>query len=182
MAGVAIENRLFRIPPSAKDTTFIDACAAFLTPKMNLSQVMPSGCNLRRVAIEPTNQIVEPERPSASTYSENPTSSGRHTNTSTGCLLHPTPARWWWRCGGLNPCEHGNSRVNPPSGPIACGATTRGPSFSNRVRDAPEAIRDDAPDPHWHARPASSTPAVGGGHARTGRNIETVIVLYIFEQ
>ena len=43
MAGVAIENRLFRIPSCAKDTTFIDACAAFLTPKMELSQVMPSG-------------------------------------------------------------------------------------------------------------------------------------------
>ena len=64
MAGVAIENCLFRIPPSARDTTSIDACAAFFTPKMNLSQVMPSGCNLRRVAIEPTNQIAEPERPS----------------------------------------------------------------------------------------------------------------------
>ena len=70
MAGVAIENRLFRIAPSAKDTTFIDACAAFLT-KMNLSQVMPSGCNLHRVAIEPTQLIAEPESPSASSYSEN---------------------------------------------------------------------------------------------------------------
>ena len=37
---------------------------------MNLSQVMPSGCNLRRVAVEPTNQIAAPERPSASSYSE----------------------------------------------------------------------------------------------------------------
>ena len=46
MAGVAMENRLFRIAPNARDTPFIDACAAFLTPKMELSQVMPSGCNL----------------------------------------------------------------------------------------------------------------------------------------
>ena len=37
MAGVAMESRLFRIHPSARDTPFIDACAAFLTPKMNLS-------------------------------------------------------------------------------------------------------------------------------------------------
>ena len=70
MAGVAIENRVFRIPPCARDTTFIDACAAFLTPKMDLSQVMPSGCNLRRVAVQPRNQLAVPERSSASTFSE----------------------------------------------------------------------------------------------------------------
>ena len=44
MAGVAMESRLLRIHPSARDTPFIDACAAFLMPKMDLSQVMPSGC------------------------------------------------------------------------------------------------------------------------------------------
>ena len=70
MAGVAIENRLFRIPPCARDMTFIDACAAFLTPKMEFSHVMPSGCNLRRVAIQPRNQLAVPERPSASAFSE----------------------------------------------------------------------------------------------------------------
>ena len=70
MAGVAIENHVFRIAPSARDTPFIDACAAFLTPKMDLSQVMPSGCNLRRVAIPPRNQLAIPERPSASAFSE----------------------------------------------------------------------------------------------------------------
>ena len=70
MAGVAIENRLFCIPSCARDATFIDACAAFFTPKMELSQVMPSGCNLRRVAIQPRNQLAVPERPSASAFSE----------------------------------------------------------------------------------------------------------------
>ena len=70
MAGVAMENRLFRIVPNARDTPFIDSCAAFLAPKMELSQVMPSGCNLRRVAIQPRNQIAPPERPSASTFEE----------------------------------------------------------------------------------------------------------------
>ena len=70
MAGVAIENRVFRIVPSARDTPFIDACAAFLTPEMDLSQVMPNGCNLRRVAIQPKNQLAVPERPSASDVSE----------------------------------------------------------------------------------------------------------------
>ena len=70
MAGVAIENRLFRIPPCARDTTFIDACATFLTPKMELSQVMPSDCNLRRFAVQPGNQLAVPERPSASAFSE----------------------------------------------------------------------------------------------------------------
>ena len=71
MAGVAIENRLFRIPSCARDTTFIDACAAFLTQKMELSQVMPSGCNLLRVAVQPRNQLAVPERPRASAFSEN---------------------------------------------------------------------------------------------------------------
>ena len=70
MAGVAMESRLFRIHPSARDTPFIDACVAFLTPKMDLSQVMPSGCNLRRVAHPPENQLAVPDRPSASDYLE----------------------------------------------------------------------------------------------------------------
>ena len=60
MAGVAMESRLFRIPPSARDTPFMDVCTAFLTAKMNLSQVMPSGCNLPAVA----------DRPSSSDYQE----------------------------------------------------------------------------------------------------------------
>ena len=59
MAGVAIEGRVFRIPPSARDTTFIDACAAFLTPKMAL----PSGCNLRRITVQPRHQLAVPNRP-----------------------------------------------------------------------------------------------------------------------
>ena len=70
MAGVAMESRLFRIHPSARDTPFIDACAAFLTPKMDLSKVMPSGCNLHRVAHPPGNQLAVPDRPSASDYQE----------------------------------------------------------------------------------------------------------------
>ena len=70
MAGVAMESRLFRIHPNARDTPFMDACAAFLTPKMNLSQVMPSGCHLRRVAQPPANQLAIPDRPSASDYPE----------------------------------------------------------------------------------------------------------------
>ena len=51
MAGVAIEGSMFHIPSTAVDTGSIDACAAFLTPKMALSQVLPSGSSLRRVAI-----------------------------------------------------------------------------------------------------------------------------------
>ena len=70
MADVAIEGRVFRIPSSARDTAFIDACAAFLTPKMELSQVLPSGCNLRCVTIQPKNQLAVPERPSASIFNE----------------------------------------------------------------------------------------------------------------
>ena len=62
MAGVAMESRLFRIHPSARDTPFIDACAAFLTPKMDLSQVMPSGCYLRQVAHPPGNQLAVPDK------------------------------------------------------------------------------------------------------------------------
>ena len=58
------------IPSSSMDVGFIDACAAYLTPKMSLSQVRPSGANLRRVAIEPKPTRVLPERPSASTYRE----------------------------------------------------------------------------------------------------------------
>ena len=73
MAGVAIEGRVFRNPSTALDTAFMDACAAFLTPKMALSQVLPSGCNLRRVAIQPKHQLAVPERPSASTFNEEET-------------------------------------------------------------------------------------------------------------
>ena len=73
MAGVAIEGRVFRIPSTALDTGSIDACAAFLTPKMALSLVLPSGSNLRRVAIQPKHQLAVPERPRASTFNEEET-------------------------------------------------------------------------------------------------------------
>ena len=63
----------FAILPNARDTPFIDACAAFLKPKMELSQVMPSGCNLRRVAIQQSDQAALPERPSASAFEEEQT-------------------------------------------------------------------------------------------------------------
>ena len=68
MAGVAMEGRMFRIPSSSMDIGFIDACTAHLTPKMALSQVLPSGANLRRVAIEPRPTSSPTQRPSASTY------------------------------------------------------------------------------------------------------------------
>ena len=70
MAGVAMENRLFRIHPNARDTPFMEACAAFLQPKMSLSQVMPSGCHFRRVAQPPTDLPAVADRPSASDYPE----------------------------------------------------------------------------------------------------------------
>ena len=70
MAGVAMENKLFRIHPNTRDTPFMEACAAFLTPKMNLSQVMPSGCQFRRVAQPPSNAPALSDRPSASDFSE----------------------------------------------------------------------------------------------------------------
>ena len=70
MAGVAMETKLFRIHPNTRDTPFMEACAAFLTPKMDLSQVMPSGCQFRRVAQTPSNVPALSDRPSASDYSE----------------------------------------------------------------------------------------------------------------
>ena len=66
MAGVAMENRR----PNARDTPFMEACAAFLTPKMSLSQVMPSGCHLRWVAQPPANLPAVADRPGASDYPE----------------------------------------------------------------------------------------------------------------
>ena len=70
MAGVAMEGRMFRIPSSSMDVGFIDACAAYLTPKMSLSQVRPSGASTRHVAIKPKDTRSPTERPSASTYQE----------------------------------------------------------------------------------------------------------------
>ena len=70
MAGVAMETKLFRIHPNTRDTPFMEACAAFLTPKMDLSQVMPSGCQFRRVAQPPSNVPALSDRPSASDFSE----------------------------------------------------------------------------------------------------------------
>ena len=70
MAGVAMENRLFRIHPNTRDTPFMEACAAFLTPKMDLSQVMPSGCQFRQVAQPATNVPALSDRPRASDYQE----------------------------------------------------------------------------------------------------------------
>ena len=59
---------MFRIPSSSMDIGFIDACAAHLTPKMSLSQVLPSGANLWRVAIDPRPMRSTTQRPSASIY------------------------------------------------------------------------------------------------------------------
>ena len=101
----------------------------------------------------------EPER--------SPTSSGRHTQPSTGCLLHSTPARWWWRCGGINPREHGYSGDDPQSGPIFSGTATRGPSLFGHTLDAPQGIFHDPPDTHWHVRPLSSSSTVGRDNARS---------------
>ena len=70
MAGVAMENKLFRIHPNARDTPFMEACAAFLTPKMSLSQVIPSGCHFRRVAQPSPDLLALTDRPSASDYQE----------------------------------------------------------------------------------------------------------------
>ena len=70
MAGVAMENRLFGIAPNARDMPFLDACVAFLHPKMHLSRVMPSGCNLRRVAVSPNKELALPDRPSVSDFQE----------------------------------------------------------------------------------------------------------------
>ena len=68
IADVAMEGRMFRIPSSSMDIGFIDACAAHLTPKMSLSQVLPSGANLRRVAIDPRPTRSTTQRPCTSTY------------------------------------------------------------------------------------------------------------------
>ena len=70
MAGVAMEGRMIRIPSSSLDVGFVDACAAYLTPKMSLSQVRPSGANLRRVTIEPKSTRALTDRPSASSFLE----------------------------------------------------------------------------------------------------------------
>ena len=59
---------MFRIPSSSMDAGFVDACAVHLTPKMALSQVLPSGAILRCVAIEPRPTRSPTERPSASTH------------------------------------------------------------------------------------------------------------------
>ena len=65
-----MEGRIFRIPSSSLDVGFVDACAAYLTPNMSLSQVRPSGANLRRFAIEPKSTHAPIDRPSASSFLE----------------------------------------------------------------------------------------------------------------
>ena len=59
---------MFRIPSILMDVGFVDACAAHLTPKMALSQVLPSGVNLHRVAIETRPTRSPTARPRASTH------------------------------------------------------------------------------------------------------------------
>ena len=68
IAGVAMQGHMFRIPSISMDIGFIDACAAHLTPKMSLSQVLPSGANLRRVTITSRPMRSPTQRPSTSTY------------------------------------------------------------------------------------------------------------------
>ena len=65
------------------------------------------------------------------------TSSGRYPQPPTRRLLHSTPTRWWWRCGGINPREHGHSGDDPPNGSIFSGTATRGPSLYGCTHDTP---------------------------------------------
>ena len=70
MAGVAMEDRLFRIHPRSRDSPYIEACANYLTPKMHLSKVMPSGANSRKYALPRKDLPALSDRPSASDYNE----------------------------------------------------------------------------------------------------------------
>ena len=54
---------------------------------MALSQVLPSGCQLRRVTVQPRHQLAVPDRPSASTYNEE-----ENVDTSTRQMALATPA------------------------------------------------------------------------------------------
>ena len=45
--------------------------------------------------------------------------------------------------------------------------------------DAPQSVLHDAPDTHWHARPASLSSTVGRGNARSRRTVKTVISLIV---
>ena len=67
-----------------------------------------------------------------------PASSGWNPQSSSRRLYHPTPARRWWRCGGIDPNEHGSSGVDSPCRPIISDTAPRGPSISSSSRYALE--------------------------------------------
>ena len=96
----------------------MDACAAFLTPKMDLSQVMPSGCHLRRVAQPPANQLAVPDRPSASDFQEDEET----INPEDMRMAVTTPAFQPYRGGG---------RRSPA---VACWASDHWVASSNPLR------------------------------------------------
>ena len=56
-----------------------------------------------------------------------PGSSGWSDDAASGCLLHPSSSRCWWREGELSPSEYGNAGTHPSTGSISCGAVARGP-------------------------------------------------------
>ena len=57
-----------------------------------------------------------------------PPAAGIHSHHRDVFIIPPPRARWW-RCGGIDPSEHGSAGVDPPCRPITCGTAPRGSSL-----------------------------------------------------
>ena len=94
-----------------------------------------------------------------------PASSGWSDDTASGCILHPSTSRCWWREGELSPSEYGNAGAHPQTGSISCGAVARGPRFHDDSIHKTTILQHDAPHQDWHVGPVGFPPTMGRGDA-----------------
>ena len=94
-----------------------------------------------------------------------PASSGWSDDAASGCVLHPSTSRCWWREGELSPSEYGNAGAHPSTGSISCGAVARGPRLHDNPGNQTQSLQHHAPPQDWHVGPVGFPPTMGRGDA-----------------
>ena len=94
-----------------------------------------------------------------------PASSGWSDDEASGCLLHPSSSRCWWREGEFSPSEYGNAGAHPSTRSISCGAVARGPRLNDDSSNQTQSLQHHAPHQDWYVGPVGFPPTMGRGDA-----------------
>ena len=94
-----------------------------------------------------------------------PASRGWSDDAASGCVLHPSTSRCWWREGEFSPSEYGNAGAHPSTGSISCGAVAQGPRLQDDPGNQTQSLQHHAPHQDWHVGPVGFPPTMGRGDA-----------------